>query len=109
MNDEILEMLESTPELNSKRCKVISLLLRIFLQFGIYIVALIIWYLQDYFIAIASLMASYIVMGIIRSKIRNSVIPLKQREHQYSDKEIADWFVAIEFCFEVSTKDLKIF
>jgi len=109
VNNEILEMLEPTPKLNSKRCKTISLLLRIFLQFGIYIIALIIWYLQDYFISIASLITSYIVMGIIRSKIRNSVIPPKQREHQYSDKEIADWFVAREFCFEAGTKDLEIF
>lgn len=108
MNEEILEMLEPTPKLNSKKCRVISLIIRMFLQFGIYIIALIIWYWQDYFIAIASLIASYIVMGIVRSKIRNSVIPPKQREHQYSDKEIADWFVARELCFEPSNRDLEV-
>jgi len=108
VNHEILEMLESTPKLHSKKCKLISFFIRIFLQFGIYIIALIIWYLQDYFIAIASLIASYIVMGIVRSKIRNSVIPPKQREYQYSDKEIADWFVAREFCFETTNKDLEV-
>ena len=108
MNHEILEMLEPTPKLKSKKCKIISLFIRIFLQFGIYIIALIIWYKQDYFIAIASLIASYIVMGIIRSKVRNSVIPPKQREHQYSDKEIADWYVAREFCFESSNKKLEV-
>ncbi|EQB40574.1 hypothetical protein M947_01865 [Sulfurimonas hongkongensis] len=108
MDNEILEMLEATPKLESKKCKIISFLIRVFLQFGIYIVALIVWYIQDYFIAIASLIASYIVMGIIRSKVRNSVIPPKQREHQYSDKEIADWFVAREFCFKTSKNELEV-
>ena len=108
MNHEILEMLEPTPKLSSKKCKLISLLIRVFLQFGIYIIALLVWYLQDYFMAIASLIAAYLVMGIIRSKVRNSVIPPKQREHQYSDKEIADWYVAREFCFESSKKELEV-
>jgi hypothetical protein len=108
VNNEILEMLEPTPILKSKKCKFISSLVRTGLEFGIYIITLIVWYLQDYFIAIASLIASYIVMGIIRSKVRNSVIPPKQREHQYSDKEIADWYVAKEFCFERSKNELEV-
>jgi len=39
-------------------------------------------------------------MGIIRSKLRNSVIPFNQREYQYSDKAIADWYSAKELCYE---------
>jgi ABC-type multidrug transport system fused ATPase/permease subunit len=108
MNDEILEMLDPTPKLKSKKCRFFSLLLRLFLQFGIYMVAFLVWYFYDYFIAIASLMASFIVMGIIRSKIRNAVIPLKQTEHIYSDKEIADWFVSKEFCLDASKQELEI-
>jgi hypothetical protein len=42
-------------------------------------------------------------MGIIRSKIRNSVIPPKQREYQYNDQGIADWYVHREFCFDETT------
>jgi len=32
---------------------------------------------------------SFLIVGIIRSKLRNSVIPAKQREYQYNDKGIA--------------------
>ena len=39
-------------------------------------------------------------MGIIRSKLRNSVIPPKQQEYQYNDQGIADWFVAKEICYD---------
>jgi len=100
MENDFIEMMEPTPKLHSKKCKLISFLLRIFLQFSIYIIALIVWLMYDYFIAIATLLLSFIIMGIVRSKIRNSVIPPKQREYQYNDQGIADWFTAKELCFE---------
>lgn len=56
------------------------------------------WYFYDYFIAGAILLLSFIIMGIIRSKLRNSAIPPSQREYHYNDKGIADWFVARELC-----------
>ncbi|EDZ61377.1 hypothetical protein SMGD1_2408 [Sulfurimonas gotlandica GD1] len=100
MENDFIEMMEPTPKLHSKRCKLISFLIKIFLQFSIYIIALVVWYIFDYFIAIATLLLSFIIMGIIRSKMRNSVIPPKQREYQYNDQGIADWFTAKELCFE---------
>lgn len=104
MENDFIEMMEPTPKLHSQKCKLISFMIRIFLQFFIYIVALIVWLMFDYFIAIATLLLSFIIMGIIRSKIRNSVIPPKQREYQYSDQGIADWFTAKELCFEDNQK-----
>ncbi len=98
MQNDFIDMIESTPKLYSKKCKLISLLLRMFLQFSIYIIAIISWYIYDYFIAIATLLLSFVIIGIVRSKIRNSVIPFKQREYQYNDKGIADWFTAKEIC-----------
>ena len=100
MQDNFIEMIEPTPKFTSKRCHTISLFVRIFLQFTTLFIALITWYLYDYFIAIATLLLTYIIMGIVRSKIRNSAIPSKQREYQYNDKGIADWFTAREFCYE---------
>ncbi len=96
-NDFILEI-EPTPKLISTKCKLISLALRVFLQGTSIIIALLSWYIYDYFIAGATFLLTFIVMGIIRSKIRNSVIPIKQREYQYNDQGIADWFVAKEIC-----------
>jgi len=100
MQTDFIELIEPTPKLKSKKCKIISFLLRIFLQFTTFLSALIALYLYDYFIALLTLVLSFIIMGIIRSKIRNSVIPPNQREYQYNDQGIADWFTAREICFE---------
>ena len=100
MQNDFIDLIEPTPKLHSQKCKIISFLLKIFLQFTTVLVGLIVWYLYDYFLAIAALLLSFIIMGIIRSKIRNSVIPPKQREYQYNDQGIADWYIAKEICYE---------
>ena len=100
MPNNIIDMIEATPKFSSKRCKLISLGIRIFLQYTTFVVGLVVWYLSDYFIAIASLLLSFIIIGIIRSKISNSVIPPKQREYPYNDQGISDWLTAREFCYE---------
>ena len=105
MQNDYIDLMESTPKLHSKKCKIMAFILKIFLQYTTFIIALISWYLYDYFIAIAILLLTFIIMGIVRSKIRNSVIPLKQREYQYNDKDIADWFIAKEFCYSTATTD----
>ncbi len=105
MQTDFINLIEPTPKLHSKKCKLISFILRIFLQFTTFIVAALAWYIYDYFIAGAVLLLTFIVMGIIRSKIRNSVIPPKQREFQYNDQGIADWFIAREICFEEVLED----
>ena len=102
MQDDFIEMIEATPEPKLKKCKLISLLLKIFLQATSTITALVALYFYDYFIAGATFLLAFIIMGIVRSKIRNSVIPLLQREHQYNDKDIADWYTAKELCIEFS-------
>ncbi|MDQ7045691.1 MAG: hypothetical protein Q9M32_07250 [Sulfurimonas sp.] len=100
MQTDFINLIEPTPKLHSKKCKALAFILRVFLQFTTFFVALIVWYIYDYFMAGAALLLSFIIMGIIRSKIRNSVIPTKQREYQYNDQGIADWYVAREICFE---------
>jgi len=101
MQTDFIELMEPTPKLRTQKCKIISLIIRIFLQFTTFIAALITWYIYDYFIAGAILLLSFVIMGIIRSKIRNSVIPEKQREYQYNDQGIADWYTARELCIEL--------
>jgi putative Mn2+ efflux pump MntP len=101
MQTDFIDMIEPTPKINSKRCKLVALLLRLLLQFTTPFIGLLVWYVYDYFIAIASLLLSFIIMGIVRSKLRNSVIPPKQREYHYNDKGIADWYTARELCIEL--------
>ncbi len=101
MQNDFIDLIEPTPKIHSKKCKLVSLLLRLFLQLTTIIVGLITWYLYDYFMAIAALLLSFIIMGIVRSKLRNTVIPPNQREYQYNDQGIADWYTAKELCIEL--------
>ena len=107
-NDTILEPIDATPKLYSPRCKLLAKILELTLSYFLYLFALIILYLYDYFFAIAALMSLYLVMGIVRSKLRNSVIPLKQQEYQYSDKAIAIWYMAHHVCLETKDEIEKI-
>lgn len=101
MQNDFIDMMEPTPKLRTKKCKAISFAISVFLQYSVYIVTFIVWYLYDYFMAFFALILSFIVVGIIRSKLRNSVIPPKQREYQYTDRGIADWYTAKELCIEL--------
>jgi putative Mn2+ efflux pump MntP len=98
MNEDIIQQIEPTPKISSKRCKMISFGIRVFFYTFTFISAFIGWYLYDYFIAILAMLLGFIVTGIVRSKLRNSAIPPAQREYQYSDKEIADWYSAKLIC-----------
>ncbi len=101
INDEIIELIEPTPELKKKECKTFALLITIGLTYGSFIVAAIIWSMYDLFFAVGALLISYLIIGIIRSKLRNSAIPLTQQEYQYSDKAIATWYVARRLLCEI--------
>lgn len=99
MEENFIDMREATPKLNSKKCKIIALCIEIFLSYSIYITSFIAWYIYDYFIAFFVLILSFIIMGIIRSKIRNIAIPFKQREYQYDDKDISKFYIHYEICY----------
>jgi len=94
MHDDILEQIEPTPELKKSECRFIALIIALGLKFGSFAIAGIVWYLYDLFFAVAALLISYLIIGIIRSKLRNSAIPRTQQEFQYSDSAIAAWYVS---------------
>ncbi len=87
-----------TPHLPSKRCRLISKFIGFLLSYTIYFITLLVWLKSDYFLAIASLLLLYVVGGIIKSYIRNSVIPPKLQEKNYTDQEIATWFTFERVC-----------
>jgi len=99
-HETILELIKPTPQIYSKKCKFLTKILSYTLSYTHYIIALLVWYMYDYFYAIASLLLAYIFIGIIRAKLRNSVIPLNQQEYHYSDEAIATWFMAYQICLE---------
>jgi len=109
MENNFIDMIESTPKLKSKKCKLISTAIAISLSYASYVIAAFIWFRYDYFIAFFTLILSFIVIGIIRSKIRNIAVPPKQQELQYNNKGIADWYTAREICndaLETKLEDL---
>jgi hypothetical protein len=102
MQNDFIPLIETTPTLYSKKCKIFAWLLMAALKSANFLFSLIIWYRFDYFFAIASFLIGFIVMGIVRSKLRNSAIPLAQQEYHYSDEAISKWFMARRVCFEVA-------
>lgn len=98
MKDDYIDLIQPTPVLHTKKCRLIALVIKLLLQFAPMITAIAAWYMYDYFIAGATLLIMFVVVGIIRAKMRNSVIPLSQREYHYNDEGIANWFTAKEIC-----------
>jgi hypothetical protein len=98
MQNDFIEMIDPTPKLHTKKCKAVSYTIWLFLKFSTFAATLIAWYMYDYFIAFFVLILSFIIVGIIRAKLRNIAIPQKQQEYPYNDKAIADWFSAREIC-----------
>jgi len=99
-NNDYIEMIQATPKLHSKKCKFLAFSIKILLQYTTVVAGILAWCVYDYFIGGAVLLLAFVIMGIIRSKLRNSSIPLSQREYQYNDKGIADWFVSQELCLD---------
>lgn len=91
--------IDPTPTLPTRRCRLIARMMGWGLSYGNYVIALIVWWQSDWFIAIGALLMGYIVFGIIRSKLRNDSIPPAQREIPYNDYAIATWYLSRNHCF----------
>ena len=107
MQTDFIDQIEPTPKLATIKCKIVAFLLRIFFQFTGFISGVIFWYIYDYFIGIATFLLSFLVVGIIKSKLRNSVIPKRQQEYNYTDQGIAEWYTARAICFEQNADEIS--
>ena len=103
-NDDYLELIQPTPTLRTKPCKLLAKGIASLLRFGSYIAALFVWWQVDFFFAVVALALAYIFTGIIRSKMRTLSIPLNQLEYNYNDDAIAAWYSAKRLCSENSHK-----
>jgi len=91
-------MYTQTPVLPTKKCKMLRLLLTLFLSYGIYIITASVWLLYNWYYALSVLLLSFVLMGILRSKLLHSSIPKVQQEFTYSDKDIAAWYLHLHIC-----------
>jgi hypothetical protein len=97
MKDEtIIDQIEPTPVLKSPRCRILALLIAWGLSYGSYLCAVAVWYIYGLFYGIAALAVAYLLIGIVRAKLRNSTIPRSQQEYAYTDRAIAAWFLSRE-------------
>ncbi len=101
MNTDFISQIEPTPKLKTRRCKFTAFILKLILQYSAMTIGLFTWYFYDYFIAGATLLVSWLVLGIIKSYLRNSVIPKSQQEYNYTDEAVATWYTARELCIEI--------
>lgn len=98
---QYIDEIEHPPIPTTIKCKSLILIVEFLLRFSTFLSAILLWYIYDYFIALSSLLLSFIVVGIIRSKLRNESIPFSQRERDYNDKEIAQWYVMKYLCLDL--------
>ncbi len=108
MENNYIDMIKSTPKLKSKKCKLIALVISLSLQYSAYISTIIFWIWYDYFIAFFALIFSFLIVGIVRAKIRNIAIPPNQQEYPYTDKGIAEWYTAQEICNDALESELEL-
>lgn len=100
MNNEHLSFhIDPTPTLPTRQCRFFARMLGYALSYGTYLIAGIVWWQSDWFIALGTLLLGFIVFGIIRSKLRNDSIPPAQRETPYNDYAIATWYLSRNTCF----------
>lgn len=98
MKNETVYLKEETPEPNSTRCKTVVYTIAFLLRFGSFLIALAIFICADLFYAIASGLIAYIIIGIVKSKMRSASIPPSQHEFSYNDTEIAKWYAKKILC-----------
>ena len=99
-NDDFIELIEPTPKLKTKRCKLLAKSITLVLLLAPIFSAFLLWYEFDLFIGVVGFGIAYLIVGIIRSKLRTLSIPPHQLEYNYSDSTIATWFAAKRLCYE---------
>lgn len=96
-----IPFIEPTPELKKRECRLMAYGLEALLRGGTPVIGLTTWYLANWAYAIGFALLGFIVIGIVRAKMRNDSIPPKQQEYNYSDGSIAKWYVARRLLCEI--------
>ena len=98
--DDYIELIQPTPKLQTKKCKIVAKAIALVLRFSSFAVAIFVWWQVDLFFALVALAIAYLLTGIARSKMRTLSIPHTQLEYNYTDEAIATWYSAKRLCYE---------
>jgi len=107
-NDDYIDLIQAPLTPKTRKCKLLVQLLALFLTYAPFLIAGLFFIYFDLFIGIISLIFSYIVIGIIRSKIRIISIPPAQLEYTYDDYTIASWYLLKHYCYENLEKNSNL-
>lgn len=100
MENETIQQIQPTPKLTTTRCKLLEKTLTLALNSATFAVALTSYILYDWFVAFFTLVFSFLLTGIVRSKLRVLAIPSQQQERNYKDKELIAWYLFLYVCYE---------
>ena len=87
-----------TPEPPNQQCKLLKLLLSMLLSYGAFIIGISVWWFYNWYYAFSAFLLSFILIGILRSKLLHSSIPKVQQEFTYADKDIIGWYLHMSIC-----------
>ena len=93
MEEIVPDLIEQVPIVKGTKCKMILLLLYIFISYAPTMIGLVLWYMYDLFIAISFFLFFTLCMGVLISKMRLFSLPITQREMSYSNLQVAKWFI----------------
>ncbi len=87
------DVIESTPEPKSLKCKIHIYLLSFFIYAFPFILGGLGVLYFDWFVGFFALCFGFIAIGIFQSKLRQMCLPPDQRERSLSVFQISSWFV----------------
>ncbi len=94
--------IENTPKMVGPKCKAIAWAIFFGLTLLPLLVAMYVWIVYDWMIAIGVGLFLYLASSIVSSKLRLVSIPADQRERDFSSMEIAKWYTRYHFCYDRS-------
>ncbi len=99
MEDIVPDKIELTPIIKGKKCKLLLLLLYLFITYTPILTSIIIWYMYNFLIGFAFFLFFTLAIGIVISKLRLLSLPPNQREMSYSNMAVVRWFLGKNICY----------
>lgn len=98
--NEIIELFIAVPKPKNRKEKYRVNALGFLLTYGSLMVGGIVWLMFDWFYAVAFTLVSYLILGIIMSKLAQANVPWAQWEHRYNGFELAAWVLLLPAEYE---------
>ena len=99
MDEFVPDLIEPTPIIKGRKCKIILFGLYIFITYAPFFLGLIVWYMYSFLVGFSFYLLATLLMGIVISKLRVMSMPVMQREMSYNNMAVARWFLGKNICF----------